>query len=197
MNKPVLMVVSAPSGAGKTTLCSKLMEEFGSIDFSVSCTTRAPRGQEKDGVDYYFLKQEEFDARVANGDFLEYATVHGNSYGTLKKSLTDALDAGRDVLLDIDVQGAALIREVLAGMDPGDELVDAFLDVFIAPPSMDELRRRLVGRGTDAADVIDKRLSKAQHEMAQQDEYAHIVVNDDLDVAYAALREIFRQKRAR
>lgn len=197
MSKPVLMVVSAPSGAGKTTLCNKLMAEFPSIDFSVSCTTRAPRGQEQHGVDYYFLTHDEFDARVANGEFLEYATVHGNSYGTLKKSLTDALDAGRDVLLDIDVQGAALIREVLAGMDPDDELVEAFLDVFISPPSTDELRSRLVGRGTDAADVIEKRLDKAQHEMEQQGKYGHVVVNDDLETAYAELREIFVQKRAR
>lgn len=197
MSKPVLMVVSAPSGAGKTTLCTKLMAEFPSIDFSISCTTRPPRGQEQDGVDYHFLTPADFDARVERGEFLEYATVHGNSYGTLKRSLTDAMAAGRDVLLDIDVQGAALVRKVLAAMDPAEALVDAFLDVFVAPPSMDELKRRLIGRGTDAADVIQKRLDKAQDEMDQQDLYGHVVVNDDLEQAYAALRCIFSVKRGR
>lgn len=197
MSKPVLMVVSAPSGAGKTTLCSKLMAEFGTIDFSVSCTTRAPRGQEQDGVDYHFLTHAEFDQRVANGEFLEHATVHGNSYGTLKKSLSDAMDVGRDIVLDIDVQGAALIREVLANMNPADALVDAFLDVFIAPPSMEVLRDRLIGRGTDAMDVIQKRLDKAQHEMDQQIEYGQVVVNDDLETAYKELHRIFVRKRER
>jgi guanylate kinase len=197
MSKPVLMVVSAPSGAGKTTLCSRLMKEFESVVYSISCTTRAPRGAEQDGVDYFFLTHEQFDARVAKGDFLEYATVHGNSYGTLKETLTQALGSGRDVLLDIDVQGAALIRAVLAKMNPGDALADAFLDVFITPPSMEELRRRLCGRGTDAAEAIEKRLAKARHEMDQQIHYAHVVVNDDLDQAYAELRRIFSQKRDR
>ena len=197
MSKPVLMVVSAPSGAGKTTLCNRLMDEFSSVVYSISCTTRDPRGAEQDGVDYFFLTHEQFDARVAKGDFLEYATVHGNSYGTLKETLTDAMNAGRDVLLDIDVQGAALIRDVLAKTDPADELADAFIDVFITPPSMAELRNRLCGRGTDAAEAIEKRLAKAEHEMAQQSQYGHLIINDDLDTAYTELREIFTTKRTR
>lgn len=197
MSKPVLMVVSAPSGAGKTTLCNRLMGEFPSVVYSISCTTRAPRGEEQDGVDYFFLTHDQFDARIEKGDFLEYATVHGNSYGTLKETLTDAMTAGRDVLLDIDVQGADLVRDVLSKMDPADDLAAAFIDVFITPPSMEELSKRLYGRGTDAREAIEKRLAKAEHEMDQQSKYAHVVVNDDLDTAYGDLRAIFVKKRSR
>ncbi len=191
------MVISAPSGAGKTTLCSKLMEEFPSIEYSISCTTRAPRGTEQNGVDYHFLSHEDFNKRVEENAFLEYATVHENSYGTLKKSLTDAMDSGRDIVLDIDVQGVDQIREVLSKMDQNDELVGAFLDIFITPPSMEILRGRLIGRGTDAMKAIEKRLSKAQHEIDQSEKYSHIIVNDDLETAYKKLREIFIQKRER
>ncbi len=194
---PVLMIVSAPSGAGKTTLCDRLLAEFPSLAYSVSCTTRAPRAGEVDGEDYHFLSEAEFRRRLDAGDFLEHATVHGNLYGTPRSLVERSLNAGRDVLMDIDVQGAAQIRAVARRAPPEDPVRRGYADVFIAPPSLDVLRRRLEGRGTDAPDVIERRLRKAEAEMARSDEYMHVVVNDVLDEAYARLRAVFTAARAR
>jgi len=194
---PVLLIVSAPSGAGKTTLCDRLLAEFPTLAYSVSCTTRAPRVGEVDGEDYHFLSDAEFRRRLAAGDLLEHATVHGHLYGTPRSLVERSLDSGRDVLMDIDVQGAAQIRETARRAAPDDPVRRGYADVFIAPPSLAALRQRLEGRGTDARDVIERRLRKAEAEMARSGEYMHVVVNDVLDEAYARLRAVFLTVRAR
>ena len=188
--RPLLIVVSAPSGAGKSTLCDRLIEEFPQMVYSVSCTTRAPRGEEKDGVHYYFLSKREFKERIRNGEFLEYAKVHGNYYGTLEDTVLYSMEEGHHVLLDIDVQGARQLRETLIRMDPRHPVRSGFTDIFISPPSMEELERRLRGRGTDDEKVILKRLRNAESEMNAAAEYTYRIVNDDLDRAYLELRNI-------
>ncbi|MBM4152948.1 MAG: guanylate kinase, partial [Kiritimatiellaceae bacterium] len=135
--RALLLVISAPSGAGKSSLCNRLVEKYPEMVYSISCTTRAPRGQEKDGVHYHFLSEEEFCARVANGEFLEHALVHGNRYGTLRKTVEEALTQGRDIIMDIDVQGAQQIRQACAEMHKDNVIRKSFVDIFIAPPSMD------------------------------------------------------------
>jgi len=195
--RPVLLVVSAPSGAGKTTLCERLLDEFPALRYSVSCTTRSPREGERDGVDYSFLSVGEFERRVARGDFLEHAVVHGNHYGTPRRHIEEAFAAGRDVLMDIDVQGAAQIRDLLSRADAADPLRAAFVDVFIAPPSIDVLRQRLAARGTDSADTIARRMAQAVGEMERRGEYRYVIVNDLLDVSYDALRSILIAERHR
>jgi guanylate kinase len=189
-SRPLMIVVSAPSGAGKSTLCNRLVEEFPKITYSVSCTTRNPRGAEKDGEHYYFLSRKEFRERAKNGEFLEHAKVHGNHYGTLEDTVLFAMEEGRHVLLDIDVQGAQQIRQSLARLDPRHPICRGFMDIFISPPSIEELERRLRGRGTDDDKVIRKRLDNAQAEMEHADEYAFKVVNEDLEKAYADLKTI-------
>ena len=185
-----MIVVSAPSGAGKSTLCNRLVGEFPKIAYSVSCTTRAPRGDEEDGVHYYFLSKKEFMERAKNGEFLEYAKVHGNYYGTLEDSVLFAMEEGCHVLLDIDVQGAQQLRASLTRLSPRHPIRRGFMDIFISPPSIEELERRLRGRGTDAEHVVRKRLDNAKGEMDHAAEYASQVVNDDLEKAYDALKAI-------
>jgi len=182
-NNALLLVVSAPSGAGKSTLCNRLVEKNSGMTYSVSCTTRAPRGEEKNGVHYHFLSKEEFAARVANSEFIEHAEVHGNFYGTLKSTVRESLSEGRDLIMDIDVQGASQIRAACAALPEDDPLHKNFVDIFIAPPSMNELRRRLCGRATDAEDVIEKRMRNAEAEMKEHDAYEHLLINDHLDEA--------------
>jgi guanylate kinase len=194
-NNALLLVVSAPSGAGKSTLCNRLLEEFPGMAFSVSCTTRAPRGAEVDGKHYHFLSKEEFLKRVDAGEFLEYAEVHGNYYGTLKSTVLTALDEGHDLIMDIDVQGAAQIRDACAAMGANDSLRKCFVDVFVAPPSIEELELRLRGRATDAEDVIQKRMVNARREMEQRDLYAHQIINDDLDRALHAFVKMIREEK--
>lgn len=193
----LLLVISAPSGAGKSTLCNRLIDEFPGMAYSVSCTTRAPRGEEKDGEHYHFLSKEEFLKRVDAGEFLEYAEVHGNYYGTLKSTVRKALDDGHDLIMDIDVQGAAQIREACEAMADDDLLRRSFVDVFITPPSFEELERRLRGRATDAEEVIQKRLMNAKHEMDQRDLYAHIIINDDLEHAVENFVNVIYAERKR
>jgi len=195
-NRPLLIVVSAPSGAGKTTLCERLLAERGDIVYSVSCTTRPRRGREVDGVDYYFVSDAEFDRRLAAGEFLEHAVVHGRRYGTPRRPVLDILKSGRGVLMDIDVQGASQVRRSLQALPEGDPLKAGFVDIFIEPPSMETLRRRLDGRGEDAPDVIAKRLRNAEEEMKRRHEFGHRVVNDDLEAAYRRLAEIIRNAQA-
>ena len=192
--QPLFLVLTAPSGAGKTTLVNLLRAEFPAFQYSVSCTTREPRGEEEDGVDYHFLTQKRFDELVAQGAFLEHATVHGNSYGTLIQPIRDAFAHKLSVLLDIDVAGAAQVREIVRALPPDAPLRRAFLDVFIDVPSLEELRRRLEKRGEDAPDVIETRLRNAEGERAHRNEFAAIVVNDVLETAYAELRALVLDK---
>lgn len=182
--RPLMLVVSAPSGAGKSTLCNRLVDEYPNVSYSVSCTTRNPRGDEKDGVHYYFMTKKEFKERAKNGEFLEYAKVHGNFYGTLEDTILYAMEEGNHVLLDIDVQGATQLRKSLAHLDPRHPIRRGFTDIFISPPSMEELETRLRGRETDEESVISKRLKNAADEMAQATEYSFQIVNDDLETAY-------------
>jgi guanylate kinase len=181
----LLLVVSSPSGAGKTTLCHKLMAEFPDVMFSVSYTTRSIRAGEKDGVDYCFVDDRAFDAMVENGEFAEWAHVHGNRYGTTVAAVNEALENGRHVLFDIDYQGA---RQIKARFES-----DAVL-VFVLPPSLEELEKRLRQRATDAPDAIERRLIKAQEEfnvLKQYGLYQFLIVNDDLDRAYDRLRAVY------
>lgn len=193
--KPLLMIVSAPSGAGKTTLCDRLVAEFDCITYSVSCTTRAPREGEIDGVSYHFLSQDTFQERHANGEFLEHAVVHGNHYGTLKASVRASLEAGQDVLMDIDVQGAQQIRAYLQDGPDNEWIQDIYCDVFIAPPSMEDLQLRLWGRGKDDEAVIQRRLERAREELTCWVDYQYVIVNDRLDESYATLRSILLAER--
>ena len=186
--KPLLILVSAPSGAGKSTLCDRLLQDYPELVYSVSCTTREPRGEEEDGVDYHFLTQERFDELVARDAFLEHATVHGNSYGTLIQPIRDAFAHKLSVLLDIDVAGAAQVRARLASLPPDDPIRGGFTDIFILPPSLEELRRRLVTRGEDSPETIEKRMKNATGEMARANEYRFKIVNDDLEIAYKELK---------
>ena len=187
--RTLLVVVSAPSGAGKTTLCERLLSEHGDFVYSVSCTTRPPRGAEVNGRDYHFLTPLEFECRLADGEFLEHASVHGYRYGTLVSTVRQGLAAGRHVLMDIDVQGARQIRAHIEGLPPDDPMRRGFVDIFIAPPSIDVLRQRLEARGEDDAETIARRVANAEREMADRELYQHVIVNDDLDTAYRQLKE--------
>jgi guanylate kinase len=167
-----LAVISGPSGAGKTTLCHNLLAADRGLVRAVTCTTRAPRVGERDGVDYHFLTPEAFQRGVASGDFLEHATVHGQSYGTWKWEVLHRLRAGQDVLLLVDVQGAAAIRRA-ARSDP--LLGRALVTVFLTPPTIEELERRLRGRNSDSPAVMRRRLAVAQAEMEEAKKFDHLV----------------------
>ena len=195
MSEGMLVVISAPSGAGKTTLCERMIQELPDAVYSISCTTRKPRGDEQHGREYYFLTDEVFAAKLAAGEFIEHATVHGKSYGTLRQTLVSELEAGRTVLLDIDVQGAEQIRNQVRRADCPETLRSAFVDVFIEPPSLDVLRQRLERRGEDTPDVIAERVRNAASELAQKGAFAYRVVNDDLDRAFGALKSIVQANR--
>ncbi len=187
---PILLLVSAPSGTGKTTLCHRLMQAEPGLRYSVSSTTRAPREGETDGVDYTFLSREEFLRRAGEGKFLEYAEVHGNFYGTEIGMVERNFFAGHSVLLDVDVQGARLIREALSRESMNPKLRTYFHDVFISPPSLNALRDRLEKRGKDSQAVIEKRLRNAEAEMLDAAHYEYQIINDDLDSAFAQLTAI-------
>lgn len=178
----LLLVVSSPSGAGKTTLCNRLRAEFPRLGFSVSFTTRQPRPGETDGVEYHFVSASRFQEMAAGDEFAEYAMVHGNMYGTAARQVSVALEQGRDILFDIDFQGGRQLRN---------RFRDEVVLVFILPPSLRELERRLRRRATDADEVIAQRLKVARSELAHYDEYDYLIVNDDLDRAYDALRAVY------
>ena len=188
--KPLFIVISAPSGCGKTTLIDMLLQEYSDIVYSVSCTTRAPRGEEEDGVDYHFKTVERFEELIAEDAFIEHARVHGNYYGTLREPIESALMEGSSVILDIDVQGAAKVREYVRALPDSDPMKAGYVDIFILPPSMEELRSRLVGRGTDSPEAVEKRLENAEGEIARAGEYMFRVTNDDLGMAYRRLCDL-------
>ena len=187
MRKGIPIVVSAASGTGKTSLCVRLLQTLSHVERSISYTTRAPRGEEVDGRDYYYVEDGEFDRMVQADEFLEWADVFGKKYGTGEAAVRKQLDAGVDVLLDIDVQGGLQVQE---------RLPEAVL-IFLLPPSMDELRRRLINRATDAPDEIERRLSEASNEMQQCRNYDYLVLNDDFDKAASDLRSIIVGARHR
>lgn len=188
--KPLFIVVSAPSGCGKSTLIDMLLQEYHDIVYSISCTTREPRGGEEDGIDYHFLAKDRFEELVAGDAFIEHANVHGNYYGTLKAPIEEVLREGNSMILDIDVQGAARVRDYVRALPDSDPLKAGYIDIFITPPSIDELRRRLEGRGTDSAAAIQKRLANAEGEIARAGEYMYRIENDDLGVAYKRLCDL-------
>jgi guanylate kinase len=178
----LLLVVSSPSGAGKTTLCNRLRQEFPRLGFSVSYTTRQPRPGETEGVEYHFVSPSRFQEMASADEFAEYAMVHGNMYGTAARQVSTALEQGRDLLFDIDFQGGRQLRN---------RFREEVVLVFILPPSLRELERRLRRRATDADEVIAQRLKVARSELAHYDEYDYLIVNDDFDKAYDALRAVY------
>ena len=177
MSKGKLIIVSAPSGSGKSTIVQWLMKEHPELKlyFSISCTSRPPRGTEQNGVEYFFLSPEEFKAKIAAGEFLEFEEVYADRfYGTLKQQVERQREAGQNVVFDVDVKGGVNIKRYY-----GDEA----LSLFIQPPSVDELRRRLVGRATDTAEAIEQRLAKAEYELTFAPQFDRVIVNDDLETA--------------
>ena len=188
--KPLFLVLSAPSGCGKSTLIDMLLQEYHDIVYSISCTTRAPRGEEEDGLDYHFLTKERFEELIAEDAFIEHAKVHDNYYGTLKAPIADVLSEGNSMILDIDVQGAAKVRDYVRSLPTTDPMKIGYVDIFISPPSMEELRARLERRGTDTQAVIEKRLANAEGEMARAGEYMYRVTNDDLGHCFKRLCDL-------
>lgn len=181
-----LYVISAPSGAGKTSLVAAMLESDPALSVSVSHTTRPMRPGEQDGINYHFVSRDDFESMIARGDFLEHADVFGNYYGTSQVWVRETLDQGKDVILEIDWQGASQIRRLMSGC----------ISIFIVPPSAATLRQRLSGRGTDAAEVIERRLQEAEEECRHAHEFDYLVVNDDFGVALDDLLAIVRSHRS-
>jgi guanylate kinase len=191
MRSGILLLVSGPSGSGKSTLCRRLEEE-GEVAFSVSCTTRDPRKGEVDGSDYYFLSREDFLGKVEAGDFIEHAEVHGNYYGTLRSEVVERLEKGVDVVMDIDVQGAAQVRA------SEDVLIQkSLVDLFVMPPSEKELAARLTGRGTDSEEVISLRLRNAIEEMSHWAKYRYRLVSATHEEDYSRFKALLIGERMR
>jgi len=191
---PLLVLISAPSGGGKTTLCQQLLAARPQMTRAVTCTTRAPRKGECDGVDYFFLDADSFLKRVQAGNFLEHATVYGNSYGTLKGEVLGKLRQGKDVLLNVDVQGAATIRQ-RAEEDP--ELKRALVSVFLTPPSLGVLEERLRKRGTDSPAAIQKRLGVARQEIAQWKNFDYLLVSSTISEDLRRIQAIVEAEKMR
>lgn len=182
--KGKLIIFSAPSGSGKSTLVQHLMTEYPELrlKFSISCTSRAPRGTERNGVEYFFLSPDEFRQKISAEEFLEYEEVYQDKfYGTLKSQVETQVERGENVVFDVDVKGGCNIKKYYG---------DRALSVFIQPPSVEELRKRLVGRATDAPEVIEQRLAKAEYELTFADKFDKVIINDDLDVAKAEAYQI-------
>ncbi len=187
----ILLVVSGPSGSGKTTLCRQLADT-GEAHYSISCTTRAPRLGETQGKDYHFLTREDFQQRLDAGDFLEQALVHGNLYGSLKSEVSAYLRAGTDVVMDIDIQGAAQVRDC-----QDEEIRRAFVDLFVMPPSKEELQMRLSGRGTDSAETIALRMTNALEEMSHWRLYSYRLLSSSRTDDYARFQALVAAERLR
>jgi len=186
-SKPLVYIISAPSGSGKSTLTNELLKLVPNLEFSISYTTRAPRGSEKSGKQYHFILPAEFNRMIEAGEFLEYANVHGNCYGTARQFLRDAGRNGHDLLLDIDVQGAAQIKR---------NLTDA-TSIFVLPPDREKLEWRLRNRGEDPEPVIQRRLIAASREIAEYDKYDYVLINDMLEESCEKLRAIVLSERLR
>lgn len=187
-NKGMLIIVSGPSGTGKDSICNRVKNEMDNIWISISMTSREIRGNEKDGVDYYFVSKEEFEDRIKKGYFLEYATVHNNKYyGTPKDKIEEYLNKGIDVILVIDIQGAIKVQK----------LIKSALFIFIMPPSMEELKRRLENRNTESKDRILERFKTAYNEINYYKKYNYLVVNDDLDEAVSKVKAIIKAEKCR
>ncbi len=184
----ILFVLSAPSGTGKTTIVKKVMDGMINLSFSISHTTRSPRAGEQNGVDYHFVSVSEFMEMRRKNLFLEWAEVHGNFYGTSRPAILSRLECGKDIILDIDVQGAALIA--------ADDSVPS-VSVFLAPPSLSELERRLCQRATDSNEIIELRLKNAVKEMAAMEHYEYLVVNDEIEDAVTTLQAVIIAERSR
>lgn len=185
MEKGKLIIFSAPSGSGKSTIINYLMQQGLQMHFSISATSRAPRGTEKHGVEYFFLTPEEFRQRIANDEFVEYEEVYTDKfYGTLKSQVEHQLEEGQNVIFDVDVKGGCNIKKFYG---------ERALSLFIMPPSVEELRRRLEGRGTDAPEVIQSRLDKAEYEMTFAPQFDKVVVNDDLETAKAEALALIKE----
>ena len=182
----LMFVLSSPSGAGKTTLSRRLLSTEEGVAMSVSVTTRAPRPGEVHGKDYYFVSAAEYDAMVKSGELLEHATVFDHQYGTPKKQVMEALDSGRDVLFDIDWQGTRQLAQTCR---------EDLVSIFLLPPTLDELERRLRARAQDSEEVVQKRMAKATEEISHWEEYDYVVVNEDLDKAMAHIQRILHSER--
>jgi guanylate kinase len=179
-----LLIFSAPSGSGKTTIVRRLLEQFSNLEFSISATSRAPRGVEQNGIDYYFLSAEEFAEAVAADKFVEWEEVYkGTCYGTLRSEMERIWDKGNVIVFDVDVMGGIRLKEIFG---------EQSLSIFVMPPSIEELRKRLEGRGTDAPEVIEKRIAKASFELTKAPQFDHQIINDDLEVAVAECIEVIK-----
>lgn len=185
MGKGLLIVLSGPSGAGKGTVCKAFIEKHPEISLSISCTTRTPRSNEREGVNYFFKSEEEFKKLIAQNEFLEYAYVYGSHYGTPKSFVAQKLESGSDVMLEIDVQGARAARRIFP---------DGVF-IFLVPPSMEELERRIRGRGTESEEQIQIRLGKAKSEMEQIDRYDYVIVNDYVTRVVKEIESILEAER--
>ncbi len=185
MTERKLIIFSAPSGSGKSTIVAKLLEQFPQLEFSISATSRAPRGAERDGVEYHFLTQEEFAQRVEAQEFVEWEEVYaGTCYGTLRSEMERIWSKGNVIIFDVDVVGGVRLKSIFG---------DDALSIFVMPPSVEELRRRLIGRATDSIEVIERRVAKAEQEIARSPEFDKVVVNDDLDLAVAQTADVITQ----
>ncbi len=187
-HKPFLIIISSPSGAGKSTLCKMVVQNDPLTKLSISATTRSQRPQEVDGQNYFFIDEEKFVQMVDSNEFVEYANVFSNYYGTPKKMVEDALKNGSEVIFDIDWQGARQIREKY---DP-----DSVISIFILPPSLEELERRLRNRAQDPEEVVQQRMNKAKDEISHYNEYDYVLINDDLNATYSKIKSIIEAKRA-
>jgi guanylate kinase len=193
-SQSLLIVLSAPSGAGKTTLCDQVLARWPHVTRAITCTTRAPRETERNGVDYYFLDPETFARRVKAGEFLEHAIVHGNHYGVLKAEVLGRLCEGQDVLVNVDVQGAATFRAA-ASQDP--ELRKTLVSVFLTPPSLATLEERLRRRGTDSEEVIQRRLAVAREEIGQWKAFDYLIVSGSIAEDYRRMAVILEAEKLR
>ncbi len=188
----MVIVVSGASGTGKSTICGQVRKDMPELGFSISCTTRPPRSGEKDAVDYYYISKEEFEKRIEAGEFIEYAEVFSNYYGTLRSELIDQIQAGKDVFLDIDIQGALQIQRAAEN----DSILEKCCEfIFIVPPSIIELENRLRGRSSDSEEQISQRLEKAEHEISFCHKYDYLIVNDELDCAVREMESLIRALR--
>lgn len=193
-NEGILLILSGPAGSGKTTLCERLLQDHPNLERAITATTRAPRPGEKDGKDYFFLQKKEFEDRKNQGDFLEWALVHGRAYGTLKEEILARMAKGKDVLLNIDVQGMLQIRRK---QESDSRLHERLATVFLMPQDLDELAQRLIERNTDSTEEIYKRLMTAEKEIRQSHEFDYILTSGNKEEDYDRIRSIYLAEKMR